>query len=363
MVFSGSMNNKGIALIVTLTIITVLVTVSLELNRQVRGSVSDSAAYRDRVSLKHMLHSGVNLAQAVLVRDKKDTEFDSIQEDWANPERMQEYVAKLPFAEGELTVRIVDERSKIQVNALVDFPEGRHFNQDQQKLWYRFVDLMLARMEEAEDFSFKEPVEASSIVNPVKDWLDSGDDDAITGLTGAENAYYEGLAEPYTCRNGPIRHIKELLRIKGITRELFYSTATELGGLSRYITIHGMDEGQGGFSYPGKININTAEIPVLAGLMPDGREFLAPEIAAYREEKQGDAYVHDLTGSTWYQEVPGCSDLEIAPELITTRSDVFRIQCRARRKGRQMAAQVVVERRREGEGGKWNCRVLRWQYQ
>ncbi|MFO7839690.1 MAG: type II secretion system protein GspK [Desulfosalsimonadaceae bacterium] len=363
MSFFPKIGNRGIALIVTLTIITVLVTVSLELNRQVRSSVSDSAAYRDRLNLRHMVRSGVNLAEAVLVRDKKDTEFDSVQEDWANQERMREYIAELPFAEGDLTVRITDELSKIQVNALVDFPDGRQFNQEQQKMWHRFIDLMLDRMEEAEDFSFKGPVEASGIINPVKDWLDSGDDNAITGLSGAENPYYDGLAEPYSCRNGPVRHLRELLRIKGITDELFYSTATESGGLSRYITVHGMEKAEGGFSYPGKININTAEVPVLAGLLPEGREFLAPEIAAYRGEKEGGEYIHDLTGSTWYQEVPGCSDLEIAPELITTRSDIFRIHCRAERNGRQMAAEVVVERRREEEGGKRNCRVLRWQYQ
>jgi general secretion pathway protein K len=357
---SGS---KGIALIVTLTIITLLVTVSLELNRQVRGAVTDSANFRDRARLKHMLRSGVSLAEEILVRDKQDTEVDSIQEDWANPEIIESYLEELPFAEGELSVRITDELSRIQVNALVAFPEGKNFSGPQQKLWFRFVNLMLAQQEEGEETVFREPVDPAAVIEPVKDWLDSGDNDAITGLNGAEDEYYRDLSPAYACRNGPMRDIRELLRTKGITEDLFQSTEAAMSGIARYMTVHGIAEAGGGFSYPGRININTAEIPVLAGVLPAGHEFLAPEIAAYREEKEGGQYLNDLTASDWYRQVPGMSDVEMDPELITTKSDIFRIHCLAERFGMKMGAEVVVERRKEGEGAKWKCRVLSWRYQ
>ncbi|MFP4226767.1 MAG: type II secretion system protein GspK, partial [Desulfobacterales bacterium] len=136
-------NNKGIALIVTLTIITLLVTISLELNRQVRSAVTDSAAFRDRATLRHMIRSGVAMAETILARDKKDTEVDSVQEDWANPEKIDAYLSQLALDKGELSIRISDELSRIQVNALVKFPKGREFNENQQKLWYRFITLIL----------------------------------------------------------------------------------------------------------------------------------------------------------------------------------------------------------------------------
>ena len=44
-------NNKGIALIITLTVITLLVTVTFELNRQLQASVENSAIIRDRLIL------------------------------------------------------------------------------------------------------------------------------------------------------------------------------------------------------------------------------------------------------------------------------------------------------------------------
>ncbi len=48
------------------------------------------------------------------------------------------------------------------------------------------------------------------IINSLKDWLDSGDDDAITGLSGAESDYYEGLEPPYSCKNGPMDNLGEV---------------------------------------------------------------------------------------------------------------------------------------------------------
>lgn len=355
--------NRGIALIVTLTIITLLVTVSLELNRQVRSAVTDSAAFRDRVTLRHMLNSGVNLAEAILVRDKQDSEADSIQEDWADPEILQQHLAQLEFEQGEISLDISDEMARIQVNALVNFPKGREFNENQHKLWQRFINLLLTRQEEADESFFSESIEPSEIIDPVKDWLDSGDNDAITGLNGAEEDYYRDLDPPYGCRNGPVRRLEELLRIKGITGELFHSSDAAGEGIGRYMTVHGLQEAANGFTYPGKININTAEIPVIAGLLPAGMEFLAPEIAAYRAEKQEGEYVFELSGSDWYQQVPGCRDVEINPELITTQSDIFRIECQGKLNDMKMTARVVVERHKEKESGKWTCRVLSQNYE
>ena len=362
MAITRDRNNKGIALIVTLTIITLLVAISLELNRQTRTAVMDSAVFRDRVTMTHMLRSGVSMAEAILIRDKNDTEVDSIQEDWANPEKIETYLSQLSFEKGDLSLNISDELGRIQVNALVTFPKGREFNGTQQKLWYRFINLMLTQQEQTNDAFFNDPIEPAAIINPVKDWLDSEDDDAISGLNGAENDYYRDLDPSYRCRNGPIRHINELLRIKNITPELFYSAEAAISGIARFMTVYGMQEANNGFTYPGKININTAEMPVIAGVLPAGMEFLSPEIVSYREEKEGDEYIHELTDPNWYKQVPGCSDLEIDSDLITTKSDIFRIECMAELNDMAMAAEVIVEREKESESGKYVCRKLSWRF-
>ncbi len=355
-------NNKGVVLIITLSIIALLVTVTFELNRQLQASLVNTAISRDRQILFHMISSGVEIAEAILIKDKNNSEIDSAQEDWANPDKIQAYLSQIPFDDGSIGLDITDEMGRIQVNALVKFPEGKEFNPPQRDLWLRFMVLLLAQKENMDDKGslFDEIVEPSAIINPIKDWLDSDDNDAITGLNGAEKEYYQDLDPPYTPRNGPIRSIDELVRIKGITPELFYSADAQVMGISNYITVYGVSALKDKFTYTGKININTADMPVIAALLPVGQEFLAPEIFNYRVESANGQFVYDLTSPTWYKDVPGCSDLDIDSELITTQSDIFRIECTAKVREISNSATVIVQREKNKESGKWYCKVLNW---
>ncbi|MFO8112998.1 MAG: type II secretion system protein GspK [Desulfosalsimonadaceae bacterium] len=356
-------NNRGIALIITLTAITIIIAVALELNRQMRKSVMSAATTKNQMSLSHMVHSGVSVGMAALSMDKTDSANVSVQDDWADSEMIEHYLAQLPLENGNIRLEITDERSRLQLNALVSFPEGRDFNPHQLRLWQRFFTLMFAgAQEESAGFNFDTGnITPEMIINPVKDWLDSGDDDAITGLTGAEEDHYRMLDQPYSCRNGPFKHALELIRVKNITREMFYSF-----DIGNYVTVYGMTpSGEDGhrFTYDGKININTAEMPVVAALLPEGYEFLAEEIVAYREESADDEYIHDLTDPNWYKSVPGAEEIEIQPDLITTQSDHFRIVCSAEQDGIIVQATVIVLREKDEDSGRWHCRPLSWSYQ
>jgi len=357
-------NNKGVVLILTLTIIALLVTITFELNRQLQASVENSATNRDRVVMNHMLASGVEVAKSILVNDKKDSEIDSVQEDWANPEKISAYLSQIPFDDGNIELFISDELGRVQVSALVKFPEGKDYNTPQRDFWLRFMTLILTQQEDQDtaEFLSDEILEPSAVINPIKDWLDSNDNDTITGINGAEDEYYQDLDPPYTTRNGPFRQIEELMRTKGITPELFYAADEQIVGISDFLTVHGVSDANDKFTYAGKININTADLPVIAGLLPLGQEILAPEIFEYRIEKSEEQYLYDLTSPTWYKEVPGLSDVEIDPELITTQSDIFRIECYAVLRDIQKKATVIVERKKEKESGKWFCKTLSWRY-
>ena len=349
-------DEAGVALLVTLAVITVLVTVTLSLNQSTRLEVEAAAASRDRIALREAALGSVHAAMAILVKDKVDTQIDSVQEIWANPEEVAKVLALTTAADIEAVVVITDELSRIQVNALVDFPEGRDFNKTQQSLWERFLAvLFLGKEDKGED-------EAATIVNSLKDWLDSGDDDAITGLSGAESDYYEELDPPYRAANGPMRHIEELTRVKGITPEI-------LGGIegaatiADYFTVQGAATQGKGFAFSGKININTAPIPVLAALLPLESMELAPILYEYRMEKKdnGIDFAHELTGSTWYTQPPGCADLKIDANLITTSSDFFRIDVAARNSRQTYHIQCVVRRTKDPKTGQWVCIPVTWE--
>jgi general secretion pathway protein K len=355
-------SERGMALLVTLTVITLLMTTGLHLNRQVRKTLQIAATQRDQLIMNEMALSGVHAAMAVLVKDRQDSEADSLQEDWASEEILTAIMEALPFETGSLKVAISDERAKIQVNALVSFPEGRRFNADQQTLWERFSKRTLAAFALVEDLEMAQ-TDTATIINSVKDWLDSGDDDAITGLSGAESSYYEDLDPPYACKNGPFSHLDEVSLVKGVTPELFFGFG-ELMGLSNYMTVYGATEAEDedtGFTYDGKININTADLPVVAALLEDDVADWAQALIDYREEQTEGTYAHDLTQSGWHKNVPGFSGIKIKESLITIESHFFRISATASSGDVKMTRSAVVHRRKNAKTGRWYCKILNWQ--
>jgi general secretion pathway protein K len=348
-------DNRGIALLITISVTTILVAAALEYNRRARFAIISTAAVRDHLTMSNMADSGVYAAMALLVKDRSESNFDSLQEDWANPEKIGEILQEISFEKGKLSVTITDEMSKIQVNALVLFPDSREFNQSQIMLWDRFLRY-IGSEEQLKDDS--DPV---AIVNSVKDWLDSGDDDATTGLSGAESNYYEDLDPPYAGRNGPIPDLNELLLIKGITPELYYGKG-ETPGLSQHMTVHGMTLGAGtSFNWTGRININTADLPVLAALLGIENEEMAQSLFDFRQEIVAGKDVHDFSSTKWYKNIPGFGDIAIDPKLISVSSDVFRIESEAATSNIKTSVIAVVQRVQSPQSGKWECKVLSWQ--
>ena len=348
-------NERGIALLVTLAVTAILIVASLEMNRGMRGAVFSAAATRDRITLLQMASAGTHAAQAILVQDKNNSDSDSLQEDWADPDKISVVLQDMPLKEGTVKVTINDELGKIQANSLLKFPEGHDFNEPQRLLWDRFLRNLMAGNEDLEE------TEPETIINSLKDWLDTGDDEAITGLSGAESDYYRDLDPPYASRNGPLPHISELALVNGMTPELFEGRG-QMPGISNYITVYGMTPaGSSAFTYEGRININTADLPVLAALLPTAEEGLAQAIYEYRLETSDDVYIHDLKKPTWYKTVPGLSDVKIDPGLITTSSDVFRIESVAELNEMKMTIIAVIKREKSSKTGKWGCRVLHWQ--
>lgn len=345
-------NSRGIALLVTVAILSVVVAVSLETNRRGRSTATRAVIEQNRMTLSSMATSGVHAAMALLIWDKADSEIDTVQEAWANPDIVQAVVAELAFETGTLSVTIQDEQAKIQVNALVQETGGRQYNESQRLLWDRFLRLMHARL------TPKDPFEPESFVCTLKDWMDSEDDDALTCLNGAESDYYQSLTPPYPCRNGPIPHIGELMRIRGMTADLFYGLPNERG-ISDHITAYRMGDALP-MGLAGRININTAEQPVLAAMLPSGREDLARALVDYRVEMSDAKYIHDLSSPSWYKQVPGLQGVVVDPHLITLSSDLFRIRASARMDLLSVTATALVRREVDPVTGKYGCKILTW---
>jgi general secretion pathway protein K len=348
-------NCRGVAILVAIGVVAVLLTAGLALNTRIRGSVGGAVHAREQLILSEMATSGIHAAMVMLINDSQENQTDTIQEDWADPEKVAEMVAAMPFDDGRVEVAISDERGKIQVNALVKFPEGQQFSATQRFLWERLLDQVISLFEELPD------TDPNMIINSLKDWLDHGDDEAITGLSGAESDYYESLEPSYSSKNGPIDHLGEVALVQGVTPELFYG-AGGVAGLSSLLTVHGVSAaGDGRFTYDGKINISTADTAVLAALLPAENADLAEALADFRVAKADDTYINPITNAQWYKNVPGAAGATINPDLITLSSDLFRIVATAKRNQRSHRVAAVVQRVKEQDTGRWICKTLIWQ--
>ncbi|WP_321492287.1 type II secretion system protein GspK [uncultured Desulfobacter sp.] len=359
-------NQKGVALIATIAVIAILCVVALEAGRLAKQAASGTIAENDMFAAREMAMSGIHLAMMILAVDGADNQIDSIQEAWADPEKIALALAAMGLNPGNVSLKICDEMGKLQLNALLKQFPGNDPNDDQMVILERF--LTLAAPEDKPEGAG----DTAEIVNSLKDWLDSRDDDAITGLTGAESNYYESLDLPYSCANGPLRHISELFLVKGVVDGFLSPSYISPGKdepspaeAKQMFTVYGLSDDKSSeenrFSFSGRVNINTAPVAVLAALLPEGRDGNAVDLADYRSEKAdlGMEYTHTLEPG-WFEDVIALSDDEKTAfeKVITYSSTIFTAECTARKNGSQVTLHAVIKRGKQDLTGKWSCRIL-----
>ena len=361
-------DTRGMALLVCLAFIAVLSTAGLELGKRVGRSTELASVLGDRFVVQEMAMAGVHLAMVILEEDANKNETDSVQEPWADPLVIEQAVAALGYPSGDITLSIMDELGKIQINALLSEFPGNAFNNDQKMLWERLLDLIISA-DKSEDE--RDPAE---IINSLKDWLDSGDDDLETGISGAESAYYQTLEPPYTCTNAPFDLLDELFLVKGLSEGLGASEAIpflenmDIGMdlmLEQNFTVFGMDDQlveENRYRFPGTININTASAMVLMALLPSGMEDQAQELVEFRAQKQEDEgdFVNSLDKG-WYKTVVDLTEKEEKQfeRLIRYSSTVFKVECSAAIGTRTSDATAIVLREKDKETNRWICRIIR----
>jgi general secretion pathway protein K len=283
------------ALILTILIISLIVSLTLQFNRSMRSDVHAAANLRDGLKLSYVAKSGFNYALAVLRQDTAEGNADSLQEAWADPKTLSADSASL-FNECRFEVQTLDHSARIQINRLVDNRRPQQFVPAQKDLLKRFLTQFDLEHEQAED-----------IINAIKDWIDSDNTDTDE-FSRAENTYYQGLDSPCDCKSAPIEFLEELLLVKGITKELFYGTQ-ERPGIANFLSPYG----------DGVININTADPVVLKALSAEMTDEMVENMLEYRNDKE-----KDLSAINWNERV-GVSDVPVESSLLATSSTHFEI--------------------------------------
>jgi general secretion pathway protein K len=359
-------DQKGVALIATIAVVAILCVVALEAGRLAKQAASGTITENDIFAARETAVSGIHLAMMMLAVDAADNEIDSVQEAWADPEQIASAVAAMGLNPADVSLKICDEMGKLQLNAVLKQFPGNEPNDAQVMVLERFFTLA------APEDKPQDAGSAVEIINAIKDWLDSKDDDAITGLTGAETNYYESLEVPYACANGPFLHVSELFLVKGVIDGIISPSYISQGmdesarvEVTDMFTVYGLsddqDSAENRFSFSGKVNVNTAPVAVLAALLPEGRDANAQDLADYRSDKAslGQEYTHTLE-SGWFEDVIALSDDEkkAFENMITYSSNVFTVECTAKKNGRHVTLRAVIKREKQDLTGKWSCRIL-----
>jgi general secretion pathway protein K len=273
-------NQSGIALILVLWVMVLLIALGTEFALSMKTEVNTTRNFKEDAETYYLAKAGMNLAKAEILSDAQfhswteekgfifgtlDTE-DSEDENQPTPNVPPEEElelpeppqrTELPLGKGFIHYSIRDENGKININTA---SRG-----------------ILVKALGANGIPLG--AERDTIADSILDWIDKDDRHRANG---AESDYYRGLSPSYSAKNGPLDNLEELLKIKGVTPELFYgseeykpqesSSAENAPGLARFFTVQRVSQ----------FNPNTAERAVLEIMYPETQ---VDEILEKKEER------------------------------------------------------------------------------
>lgn len=310
------------ALLLAVTVISLLVAVTLEFNKNMRQELVGSATVKENNQLGAIVKSGYNLAEAVLLQDLKDNLFDSEHDRWA---KLGESSLTKIFYRGSLDLGITDLAGRLQLNSFS--------NPDTTSLGDTIGEStrdILTQLLLSGEFGDLGAEEVNLIVDAITDWVD--EDEKEKGIEDTESSYYLSLNPSYSCKNGPFEHIEELLLVRGITKELFFGDG-EYKGLRDFVTVHGDD---------GKINLNSIPSELLMAMNSDVTDELAQKMVAFREDESNAPLLADVN---WYTNIPlWPEDVQFDAKMITSQSKFFSIAAKAKYGEIEKSLYAVVHR-------------------
>jgi general secretion pathway protein K len=225
-------DERGIALLLTLLVLTILVALILEFDAEARREYRDAAAFRDNFKATVLARASVQAARGVLQQDfVKDGQtgqfFDALTDLWALP------IKNYTIGDGLLTAQIEDERGKLNLNDLAvgGNPLAKNTKVRQIKRLFELIQIN------------------PDVVDAIVDWVD---DNEVSEPAGAESPYYQTLRPSYRAANAPLQTLLDVRLIKGMTPQIIEK-------LSKLITVYPQD-GQS------KVNLNTAHPLVIQSL-------------------------------------------------------------------------------------------------
>jgi len=284
---------RGFALIITLLVTAIIVSVLAEIVFSVHMDTMSTASFIDYQDASFLARDGLSLAKNFSL-DVNDAGYTYI--DDKNGQRV---FKNIDDKGSSLTIKLSDESGLLSLNAIV------YKNGEINKVYYDMYVRLL-----------KELDLPASLAETLADWIDSNDS---ARKDGAENNdYYLRLSRPYLSKGGPLTSLEELYLVKGYGKE-------ELKELSKFVTVY----------TDGKVNINTAPREVLRALNTDITDEMARNVVSYRKGTpfRETSEIRKVSG---FEQV----GFNLQNDIIV-KSDLFRALITARRGKAKSVAEAV----------------------
>lgn len=288
---------QGMALLLVLVVVALLTSLVTDLAHSTLVDMRLTETFRDNTKAYYLAKGGINAGRMILQID--DNPYDSLKEPWSQG------IVSYPVGEGSVSIFIMDQDGRLNVNGLVKGDNPQTVMVDR---FYRF----LVAMDLGDKF---DPAELTA---SLIDWLDTGDDpyaeirtdEQSLPVSGAEDVYYQSLSPAYRCKNGPLETLQELTLIKGFTSELVQK-------IRPHLTINSVSA----------VNINTAGVEVLMSLDLKIDRAIAQKIVDFRQTEPIQSIVQ-LEGTfepNTYAVLKTLANLK----QLDTKSNIYHIEAHA----------------------------------
>lgn len=341
---------RGVALLMVMLLIfamAVIVT-AFAYTMKVEGRLATRT--QSESEMEWMGRSGIEMAKWVLSLSRQipgEQTYDGLNQFWAGgvgPTNIADNpfegvsLKDVPLGDGTISIEIVDAERYLNINSIAT---------RNPQLLELILQICGAGASDSADVS-----------SAIRDWIDPNDDSAMGG--GAESDFYRMLNPPYVAKNGPIDDLSELLKIRGISPQLYWGPRSSggiggmegIGGGSRRGVDSAGRRNQSTFLgqsiagsvglvdvfsavSSGQVNINTAPYPVLV-MACGGDENIARNIVEQRAGMDGVDGTYDDTPARGPQDIARLQGVPVMPNqgtplaVFSTVSSTFEVRVDAR---------------------------------
>lgn len=215
------MNRSGMVLIIVVVVVAMISLAGLGFVATMHSQRKTVQLEADELRLEAAVGSGVELLKAFLEQSASDREKSG--GTWDNPD-----VFKAVSLEDKTSAKDGPRFSVVAPRDQEGEAVGLRFGTENES--GRLNLGVLARWDQRDPGTGRRalmslPGMTESVADSILDWIDG---DNAARQFGAEADYYEGLAVPYSPRNGTPQCLEELLLVRGVTRGLLFGADANL---------------------------------------------------------------------------------------------------------------------------------------